>query len=411
MVYTEAYKFIEYANTLGSVWGLETIKELLKRLDNPQEKLKIIHIAGTNGKGSIGAYLEYGLRGASLSVGRYISPTIFTYLERFQINGTNMREEEFADYIGILKPICESMQKDGFRHPTAFEIETAMSFLFFLDRKVDIVLLECGMGGRDDATNVLTKPLATVFASISFDHTSILGNTLKDIAENKAGIMRKDCPVIIAHQDEINGDCAKEYLISCARNTGAPYYFADDFKDELPANPLKGTYQSINLRAALKTISVVFPAADMKKVYAGITKTKWPGRYEKISDKPIIIRDGGHNIAGVTALKESLSLDYPNKKIHLIMGIFKDKDFADMLKVILPIAYSFTAITPPNKARALDAKKLADTAISLGLCEQISTSGDTLNAYKSLNNMTDDDVVVICGSLSIMGQTEELCQK
>ena len=196
MTYDEAMAYIEYTNTLGSVLGLTNIKELLKRLGNPQNDVRVIHIAGTNGKGSICAFLDEILECAGFSVGRYISPTVFTYLERFQINRRYMQEDDFAIYLDKVKQAADGMVKDGFDRPTSFETETAVAFCYFKDMAVDFLLLETGMGGLLDATNVCDRPVCTIIASISMDHMAFLGDSLEKIYEQKLGIMKKGVPCV-----------------------------------------------------------------------------------------------------------------------------------------------------------------------------------------------------------------------
>ena len=204
MTYEEAYLYMKEEGKRGSVYGTETVKELLLRLGNPQDRVPVVHIAGTNGKGSIFAFVGHILEDAGYVVGRYISPTIFTYLERFQINEHYMKESEFARIMETVIPVCEDMEEAGLPIPTAFELETAVAFLYFVQKKVDIVLLETGMGGKNDATNVVKQPLCTVLASISRDHMQFLGDTLQEILEQKMGILREQVPcVAYPMQDEI----------------------------------------------------------------------------------------------------------------------------------------------------------------------------------------------------------------
>ena len=237
MTYEEALQFIDYTNSFGSRLGLDSIRELLNRLGNPQNRCKVIHIAGTNGKGSIFAFLESGLRQGGYRVGRYISPTIFTYLERFQINGSYMKQAVFASLAERVAKECQEMEAEGFLHPTAFEVETAIAFLYFGQEQVDVVLLETGMGGREDATNVVEKPLATVFASISKDHMAFLGDTLAEIAYQKAGIMRDKTPCVLAPMAEE----ARETLRTEAKRLNCPVVEVDENAIEVRNMSLEGT--------------------------------------------------------------------------------------------------------------------------------------------------------------------------
>ena len=200
MNYIEARQYIDEAMTLGSVLGLSNIRELLNRIDNPQDKIKIIHVAGTNGKGSTIAYLNSIFMEAGYKVGRYISPAVFSYRERMQINGVNVREEEFASILSDVKVHIDKMLEDGMAHPTAFEIETAIAYEFFYRNNCDVAIIETGLGGLEDATNVIKSPIACVITDISLDHTGFLGNTLEEIATQKGGIIMENSKVVLSNQ-------------------------------------------------------------------------------------------------------------------------------------------------------------------------------------------------------------------
>ena len=210
MNYEEAMNFIQNTSKFGSVLGLDNIKELLERLGNPQDQLKVVHIAGTNGKGSTLAFLAGIFRESGYRAGRYVSPASFCYEERFRINEENISKEDLCFYMEKIKKISEEMVRDGMSHPTMFEIETALSFLYFLDKKVDVVLLETGMGGRLDATNVVKKQIAVIIASIGMDHMQFLGDTIEKIAAEKAGIIKEGCPVISYNNQESVNEVIKE---------------------------------------------------------------------------------------------------------------------------------------------------------------------------------------------------------
>ena len=206
----QAMEYIEKTNQIGSILGLESIRELLIRLGNPQDELKFVHIAGTNGKGSTLAYISTILRVSGYKVGRYISPTIVSYYERIQINERPIAKTKFASYLEKISLIINDMVEDGLSHPTSFEIETALGFLYFRDKKCDIVVLETGMGGALDATNIIKNTIATVFASISMDHMQFLGNTLEEIAKNKVGIIKDGCYVITTSQEKSVMKCLQD---------------------------------------------------------------------------------------------------------------------------------------------------------------------------------------------------------
>ena len=425
MDFTQSVNYINSLASLGSIPGLDRIKELLKRFDNPQDKLSIIHVAGTNGKGSICAFLEYGLRECGLRVGRYISPTLFTYLERFQIDGRLMTEDEFAVFMTLLKEKCDEMLADGFDQPTAFEIETVIAFLFALKQKVDVFILECGMGGTDDATNVVKQPLATVFASISLDHMQFLGETVEKIALSKSGIMRDGVPVIVSRStDDIVYDVLKNEADSRGAN---PIVFSEKYISELRESrklniPLAGAYQWENMATAYATFKELINTDRFKeslseeelnnKFCQGLEKTRWPGRFEKVSDEPLIIRDGAHNIDAVRRLSDEIKHQYP-QGVHLIMGVYKDKEYDEMLKIILPFALSFTTVTAPNPSRALDGKILAETVQRVSKDAGLSldtkyenTMEDAIKRAVVLAN--NNEPIIVFGSLSLSQEVERV---
>ena len=315
MTYDEAMAYIEYTNTLGSVLGLTNIKELLKRLGNPQNDVRVIHIAGTNGKGSICAFLDEILECAGFSVGRYISPTVFTYLERFQINRRYMQEADFAIYLDKVKQAADGMVKDGFDRPTSFETETAVAFCYFKDMAVDFLLLETGMGGLLDATNVCDRPVCTIIASISMDHMAFLGDSLEKIYEQKLGIMKKGVPCVsypvpeellsMWQEKKIeNGTEDTSVMVSMddikimrAGLEGSRYeYGGRSYRVSVP-----GIYQVYNSAVAVCTARLMQRLGygiDDDDIQVGISQTVWKGRFQKISGTPDIYVDGAHNPGG-----------------------------------------------------------------------------------------------------------------
>lgn len=427
MDYSAAMEYIAAVSKNGSIFGTETEYELLRRLGDPQNDLNVIHVAGTNGKGSICTYLEYGLRECGFSVGRYISPTLFSYLERFQIDGKYMSEDEFAFYLTRIQNAACGTDTDKELSPSAFELETAAAFLYFADKRPDYVILECGMGGRDDATNVLRAPAVTVFSSISMDHMNFLGSDPLKIAENKAGIMRPGVPAVVARQPDVSlgGRIynAGEALKRSAEDIGAPIIMCGETKEgedmlKEAAGRLAGAapYQLEDMEAAVMAFRSLFddePDSDMKRLFIeGLSKAFWPGRYEKMYvGGGLIIRDGAHNPDAVRRLREALisDPDIPDGTgIHLIMGTFRDKDYMNELELMLPIAASFTAVTPPEPVRALDKAELKKAAEYV--LESEGIKGVTVRCADDINGAVNDilsmpggkKVIAIFGSLSLM---------
>lgn len=428
MNFTEAKNYTENTGSAGIIPGTEVIKDLLNRLGNPEKNLNVIHVAGTNGKGAICSYLEYALSECGLKVGRYASPSVFDFLERIKIDLRNITEEEYAEAVTKVKEAAEKMEIP----PTGFEAETAAALWFFYYKKTDVVIVECGMGGREDATNVFDNPLATVFASVSMDHMRFLGNTPEEIAVNKAGIMKKNTPAIISKMphvccDGIDYDPAS-VLEREAFKTGAVCVRCEEnIIPEGFENPLHGGYQNDNLNTALYTLRTIedklkklFPDKEIScDIYmSGIAKTKHPGRFEQISKSPVIIRDGAHNPGAARALKDALTSDKTlpeNMKLHLIMGVFKDKDYPEILRIMIHGAASLTAIDLPDKGRGLPKEELVKTAREIseklgisteaGQAEQglLTKTADSLKeALAQTENASPEDVYVVFGSLSLM---------
>ena len=420
MTYEESIRYIKYTDTLGSVLGLEIIKELLRRLGDPQDKVKVIHIAGTNGKGSICAFLDKILENAGYKVGRYISPTIFTYLERFQIDGKYMDEDTFAVYLERVKSVADAMVADGLDRPTSFETETAIAFCYFMDMDVDILLLETGMGGSLDATNVCKRPLCTIIASISMDHMRFLGNTLKEIYSQKLGIMKNDTPCISYPVDE---ELLPQWIEKCEKNntSGSSVMISKGdikilssgldgseflYKGERYSLSAPGIYQIYNSAVAVETAYALQNMGyDLKKVniVRGLADTMWKGRFQKLMDRPMVYVDGAHNPGGWRSLRKNIDTYFAGKDLIYVCGVFKDKDYMKMLDIMMPGAKCFIAVQPDNP-RALSNKelgKLAKTYID-SVYVQDDIDEAVRKAIRKAEDM-DDPVVVIFGSLSFIG--------
>lgn len=416
MTYEFALDYMEEVQKKGSILGLDAILELLKRLHNPQNQLKVIHVAGTNGKGSICSFLEQLYKSEGQCVGRYISPTIHCYLERFQIDGRYMKESEFVTIFETVYPVLEQMQVEGCLLPTAFEIETVIAFLFFLKKNVDIVILETGMGGREDATNVVCHPLCTVFASIGMDHMQFLGNTLEEIAYAKAGIIKKDTPVVTypnaecvqqVLQDEFEKvndvDIKNLHKMFCAVKeeeiaieeetlTGSRFrYLGQTYEISLG-----GRYQIYNAVTAIQTKLLLDGHVNKE----ALKDVKWEGRFEIIGTNPLFIRDGAHNIDGVRALKESLEKHFTNRDLIFIIGVLRDKEYEKMMKELCPLASRVFTITPPVE-RGLQADILADAVRPY--CKEVQAMPSLSMAMEQALEYKQS-VVVAWGSLSYLGQ-------
>ena len=424
MNYREAMYFIEHTNKFGSVLGLENIRELLRRLENPQDRLRVIHIAGTNGKGSVLAFLAGVFRESGYRAGRYVSPASFSYEERFRINEENISKQDLCFYMEKIKNVCEEMVRDGRQHPTIFEIETALCFLYFLDKKVDVVLLETGMGGRLDATNVVKRPICTVIASIGMDHTQYLGDTLEKIAAEKAGIIKEDCPVVSYNNvPEVNA-----VIESAAREKHCKIVFVNQdairiLEESLEGQsfryrsrkgkryekiqiPLLGRHQIQNAATALEVLDVIGTTYCIGEFETekGFQNTVWRGRIELLSKRPAIICDGAHNPDGARSLAQFLQKNFTNRRIIYIIGVLSDKYYDQMMRILMPSAWKVYTVEPHNP-RALSSRQLA------GCIEKYHNH---VEARKRLHTCLkevrqqaeEDDVIVICGTLSFQKELQ-----
>lgn len=422
MTYREAKAYMEQVQKRGSILGLAPVKMLLERLGSPQNRLRVIHVAGTNGKGSICTFLEQLYRAEGRRVGRYISPTLYCYLERFQINGRYMEEEEFAEILSGVIPVVDEMKRDGAELPTAFEIETVIAFLYFLKQQVDIVILETGMGGREDATNVVDKPLCTVFGAIGMDHMQFLGNTIEKIAYEKAGIIKAGCPVVSYPNSpevmdvlktqfslhNVNGgegnrfDVVSETDIQILEETLEGSLFR--YKGEEYRIRMAGEYQIYNAATAIETKL----SLDGHLEKEGLAAAAWEGRFEKVSEHPLLIRDGAHNTDGAKALKQSLQKHFTKEKLIFIIGVLKDKEYDKMMQVLCPLAAKVFTVTPDNP-RGLPGEMLRESI--LPFCNDATACGSVDEAvskakreYRQFEEQGECAVIVAWGSLSYIGR-------
>ena len=422
MNYEEAMNFIQNTNKFGSVLGLDNIRELLERLGNPQDQLRVVHIAGTNGKGSTLAFLAGIFRESGYRAGRYVSPASFYYEERFRINEENISKKDLCFYMEKIKNVAEEMVKDGLSHPTMFEIETALSFLYFLDKKVDVVLLETGMGGRLDATNVVKKPIATVIASIGMDHMQFLGDTLEKIASEKAGIIKEGCPVIsydnTKEVNEVIKNRAKQMhakvtfvnsagirvLQESLNGESFSYRSSDGRWYEKIEIPLLGRHQINNAALALETLNVIknyYCISDFQ-TEDGMRKTIWRGRIEILEREPMVICDGAHNPDGAKSLLSFLQNNFTNQRLIYIMGVLSDKDYEQMVQILAPAADKIYTVAPDNP-RALSSRELCNCISKYHQnVEERQRLAECLSEVRQ--KAEKDDVIIICGTLSFQNE-------
>lgn len=314
--YENAIKLLTSQGKFQIKLGLERIEAVLKKLGNPQDDLKCIHVAGTNGKGSVCAILAAILQEAGFKTGLYTSPHIFEYTERIKINGVEIPRETFTRLVSEVVNLGEDL--------TEFEILTAVMFKYFQEEKVDYVILETGLGGRFDATNVIKSNLCAIITHIDLDHTERLGNTRSKIAFEKAGIIKPDCPVITSE--------GYEEIKDAADANNSLFLLVTPFSDTTNL-ALKGTYQGENLALALNCIQLLFPQISQDVVQKALTKVQHPCRFEFIEEKNLII-DGAHNPNGAMALRESLDYYYPSSQRRFIFGCLRHKDYEKMINIL-----------------------------------------------------------------------------
>lgn len=413
MTYTEALTYIHSISWKGSVLGLSRTRELLRALGDPQTSLKFVHIAGTNGKGSTAAMLSSILQQAGYRTGLYTSPFINRFNERMQINGVPIADEELAALTERVRPFAEAMED----HPTEFELITAIAFLYFAAHACDIVVLEVGMGGELDSTNIIDTPELAIITAMGMDHVRELGPTMADIARAKAGIIKQGGAVV-----SYGGVPEADAVIEAACSACGAMLHMPDFSVIVPeaysvdgqtfsyraweslSLPLAGRYQLNNAAVVLTAVEVLknrgwaLPDAAVRE---GLAKTRWPARFELLRRDPVFLVDGGHNPHGVHATAESLARLFPGKKIYFVVGVMADKDVESILGIVVPMAAKFFTVKP-NNPRAMDAEQLAQRICALGAAAQACGSVQD-GVARALETAGQDDVICALGSLYMSG--------
>ena len=377
MTYEEALSYIHSICWKGSKLGLDRTRELLGKLNDPQKELKFIHIAGTNGKGSTAAMLSSILEEAGYRVGLYTSPFINRFNERMQVNHQPIPDEELAALTEYVRPYADAMADS----PTEFELITALAMVWFARQKCDIVVLEVGMGGELDSTNIIDVPEAAVIAAMGMDHVKELGPTMADIARAKAGIIKEGGRVV-----SYGGNPEADEVIAAVCRARNASLCQPDFSAIVPGDfglegqtfsykgwrglriPLVGAYQMNNAAVVLETVEVLrqrgWNISD-EAVRQGLADTRWPARFEVLRRDPVFIVDGGHNPHGIRATAESLRRLFPGRKITFVTGVMADKDVEHILGLIVPLADQFFTVRPDNP-RAMDAGELARRIEAMG---------------------------------------------
>jgi len=414
----QALEFIQSVCWLGTKPGLERISDLLHRLGDPQKELKFIHITGTNGKGSVAAMLTATLNAAGYNVGRFTSPHLRFYNERINVAEQDIPDADLCALAEEMKPAVEGMVEK----PTEFELWTAMAMCYFKKRACDVVVLEVGLGGRLDSTNVIPAPEVAVITNLALEHTEYLGDTIEKIAFEKAGIIKPGCDVVLYGQSEEAQAVVRAKCVEC----GCELTVTDDGQQELHESSLEGqvfsyrarkglrlrligTYQYKNAAVALDAIDVLKKrgfAISEQAVIEGFDKVVWPGRFEVLRRDPLVIVDGAHNPNGVEELAKCLNTYLPGKKVTFLMGVLADKDYVSMLNSILPMARRFVAVKPESE-RALpsaDLKNEIETRLHIPAIDGGSVKE---GIAKALAQADKDDIIVIFGSLYQVGEVHE----
>jgi dihydrofolate synthase/folylpolyglutamate synthase len=425
--YNEAINYINNTGKFAINLGLQRIKRLCDLSGNPEKDLKVIHVAGTNGKGSTTTFISSVLISQGYRVGIYTSPYIERFTERIKINNDEISENEVARLVTEISSDIEKVELEGMERPTEFEIITACAFKYFREQQVDFVLLEVGLGGRFDATNIV-NPLLSVITTISYDHMNILGDTLGKIAFEKAGIIKISRPVVIYPQEKE----AMEVLLAEAANKNANVKLVSDMKYEVIQDSvdginfdvlgnreyknlklnMTGSYQVMNALTALKTIETLIEEGvniEYKAIYEGFASAAWPGRFELIHREPYIVLDGGHNIQGIEVLVSALKRYFPNKKIRIVCGMLRDKEYSKMIEKLTEISTDFIAVRA-NSPRALSAEELKVVIKAKG--KNAEAAGSIQEGVKKALELTEkDEVLVFCGSLYMIGEVRGILKK
>ena len=415
----ETLKYLQFDNWEQSEPGLARSSELLSLLGDPQKKLKFVHIAGTNGKGSTAAMLASVLQSAGYRTGLYTSPHLLRFHERMRVNGKEIDDKSLIALTNTVRNAAEQMSE----MPTGFEIMTAIAFLYFVQERCDIVSLEVGLGGRMDSTNVIPAPEVCVVMNIGLEHTAILGDTLEKIAAEKCGIIKRGAHAVLFGQTEGVEAVARE---KCTQEGVTLTVTAQEKLERISSSldgqvfkyrgrgpyhlRLLGEYQLLNALTVIDTCTALrsrgWEKLTDEAIDSGLSAARWPGRLELLRRSPDFIVDGAHNPQCVDALMDSLAALYSGKKLIFLTGVLRDKDWQQMLRRALPLAKAFVVITPPS-ARALDENELAGWLRAQGI-EAIPAAGTDDGVRRALAIAGKDDAICSWGSLYFTGEVRRV---
>lgn len=419
MNYETAMNYLRGDVCSGMKLGLQNIRSLMDNLGNPQDKIKIIHIAGTNGKGSCTSFVNSVLVSQGYKVGMFTSPSIYNFEERIRINNKNIPEDVLISLMKEVREVAEKLET----FPADFELITAIAYLYFYREKCDYVIMEVGLGGRLDATNVVNNPYITVITSISLDHQQFLGNTLPEIAYEKAGIIKENVPVVIYSQskevEKTIEDIAKSKNSEILKNNLSLVEIIESTIEGQKINykeykdlkiSLIGEHQVNNSTLAIEVLDKMKQMGteiSREAIYEGFKKVIWPCRFELVSKKPYFILDGAHNIDGVDKFISSVNLYFKDRKKLAIFGVLEDKDYKEMLEKIVPTFDIFLTVTPDSD-RAMSSENLKKVISSMTDKNVYSFLDYEKAIKKSLDLSNADDLICAFGSLYFVGEVRKL---
>lgn len=426
MNYEEAIFYIKNTSKFSVKNGLERIEKILEILGSPHKKLRCIHVAGTNGKGSTTAMISRILMENGFKVGMFISPYLEVFEERIEINGENIKKEDLSLIISKVKNAVETANSLGYDNPTEFEIITCAMFLYFYEKKVEFAVIEVGLGGRLDSTNVIT-PILSVITSISLDHMKILGDTLGKIASEKAGIIKENVPVVVYPEEKEAYEVIKNKAATLNSKVidvpvdSARFYYNNNFYQHVLISgknkyetdlKLLGEHQLLNAATAVYAAEALIDMkVSIKKeaIIRGLHNVIWPGRLEVLRKDPVTVLDGAHNRDGIKKLAISIKKYFKYDKLILVLGILADKEVTEMVKTIVPLAEKVITVTPHNirgecgTSLLSEVKKINENSIYIE---------DYEKAYKeALKSCNKKSLLVICGSLYMIGDMRKIIRK
>lgn len=428
MNYEESIEWLQSVGTFGIKPGLSRIEALAKKLDHPEKAYQIVHVTGTNGKGSVVSMITSVLENATLKVGCFTSPHLIEYTERIHVGGKDISREDFARAATVVKTAVDEVMQDGGEAPTQFEILTAMAFWYFKEEKVDYAVLEVGMGGLYDSTNIVT-PVVSVITNVAMDHMAYLGNTLQEIAQQKAGIIKDGVPVVTAAQHV----ALKEIKTAARKHKSRLYFYGRDFeidtrnkyghgqvvvvkRKDMPKElekcllfvPFVGPHQAVNAAVATMALTVVMKQDERvneNDLREGLARATWPGRFDThIVDGKTVVIDGAHNPAGAEALQESMEEQYKDKRRIFVFSSLKDKETETVIQTLVRKGDTVYAVKAPTD-RTRTPKEIGEIIERQHIQAkhvEISSERDALE--EALKEAGENDILLVCGSLYIVGE-------